>query len=621
MMLLLPLLALSSVEGQVVDIRAMEVSRFIVVDQFGYLPDARKVAVVRDPQTGYDADQSFTPGASLALVDLKSGETALTAAAVPWNAGATDPSSGDRAWWFDFSNVTRPGTYAVVDRENKVRSPSFRIAADVYKPVLKHAFRTFYYQRAGCAKKEPFAEAAWADGASHVGPQQDGAARLHSDKANPATAKDLSGGWYDAGDYNKYTSWTADYVLTLLHAYVENPAAWGDDFNLPESGNGRSDLLDEVKWGVDWLARMQDAAGNGAVLSIVGLHHASPPSAATGPSYYGPASTNATLSTAAAFAFAGKVLKDPGLISRAEKAWAWAVANPSVIFKNNDAASKSSGLGSGQQETNDAGRALKKRMASVYLFAATGGDVYKAHVEAEYTKAALKTYADAFREMENTSLLYYANLPGASPAVAATIKGWFRNAMNSGENWTAMKDRRDPYLAYLNPYVWGSNRDKAAKGGMFMDLLKFDVPGFDPIAARNSGLAYLNYIHGVNPLSLVYLSNMSREGAHASVNEFYHTWFCDGSARWDRVGVSTHGPAPGFLAGGANPTYDWDGVCNSPNPHPKCGQAAPNPPKGQPAQKAFKEFNTAWPLNSWSVTENSNSYQTHYLRLLSKFVN
>src|SRR5687768_8781063 len=263
------------------DARALDVSPFIVVDQFGYPPDAKKVAVLRDPQAGYDADQRFAPGASLALVDLTSGEAVLTAAASPWNAGATDPSSGDRAWWFDFSKVTRPGTYAVVDRENKVRSPSFRIAADVYKAVLKHAFRAFFYQRAGGAKKEPFAEAAWADGPSHVGPNQDGAARLHSDKANAATAKDLSGGWYDAGDYNKYTSWSADYVLTLLHAYVENPAAWGDDFNIPESGNGTSDLLDEVKWGVDWLVKMQNATGDGAVLSIVGLHHASPPSAAT----------------------------------------------------------------------------------------------------------------------------------------------------------------------------------------------------------------------------------------------------------------------------------------------------------------------------------------------------
>ena len=44
------------------------------------------------------------------------------------------------------------------------------------------------------------------------------------------------------------------------------------------------------------------------------------------------------------------------------------------------------------------------------------------------------------------------------------------------------------------------------------------------------------------------------------------------------------------------------------------------PPKGQPAQKSYKDFNTSWPLDSWSVTEPSDGYQVAYIRLLSKFV-
>ena len=56
----------------------------------------------------------------------------------------------------------------------------------------------------------------------------------------------MSGGWYDAGDYNKYTNWTASYVLEFMKAYLENPEAWGDDYNIPESGNGVPDILDEA---------------------------------------------------------------------------------------------------------------------------------------------------------------------------------------------------------------------------------------------------------------------------------------------------------------------------------------------------------------------------------------
>jgi len=620
--------SLSSVSSSVASASA-SITPFIVVDQFGYLPDAQKIAVIRDPQTGYDAEASFTPSATLNLVNMTTGETVLNAAPVVWKSGSTDTSSGDKAWWFDFSSVTVAGTYAVVDMTQNVRSPAFKIAPDVYKPVLKHAFRTFFYQRAGFAKQEPFAEAAWVDGASHIGPGQDKNARLYSDKGNAATERDVSGGWYDAGDYNKYTSWAADYVITLLHAYIENPAAWTDDFNIPESGNGIPDILDEVKWGLDWLKKMQDATGNNSVLSIVGLDHKSPPSSATGASYYGSASTNATISTAAAFAFASKVLGEQDNTSlqtyaadlkvRAENAWAWTAANPSVLFRNNEGAS--SGLGAGQQETDDSGRALKKRMAAVYLYAATGSAAYKSHIEAEYTKADLRTFADSFREMENTSLLYYATLPGVTPTVATNINTWFKNAMNSGDNWQAMTSKRDPYLAFINYYGWGSNSTKSTKGSMFMDLIKFNIAGYDATLAKNSALTYVNYLHGVNPQGMVYLSNMYSLGVHSSVNEFYHTWFGDGSAKWDRVGTSLYGPAPGFLTGGANPGYDWDANCTSASPNVGCGAAAPNPPKGQPAQKAYKDFNTSWPINSWSVTENSCGYQSAYLRLLSKFVN
>lgn len=621
-------------------VSAIPVTPFIVVDQFGYLPTAQKIAVLRDPQTGYDADKNYNPSTTLSLVNTTTGAVVLSAAPALWNSGTTDISSGDKVWWFDFSSVTTAGSYAVVDQNQNLRSPSFKIAGDVYKPVLKHAFRTFFYQRAGFEKKLPYAEAAWEDKASHIGANQDGQAKRYNAKNDASTAKDLSGGWYDAGDFNKYTSWTADYVLLLLHAYIENPAAWGDDFNIPESGNGIPDILDEVKWGVDWLKKMQDATGNNSVLSIVGLDGASPPSAATGASYYGTASTNATMSTAAAFALASKVLRDVSTLNsyatdlntRAENAWTWAVSNPNVLFFNNDDSRQpgSGNLGAGQQEPIDwpAGtpstkdRATKKRIAAVYLYASNGGATYKNFVETDYTNSDLKIYVDNYHELENTALLYYTNLSGVSATVTTNIKTYFKNGMSGGtDNWAAMTSKRDPYLAFINSYTWGSNSSKSSKGSMFLDLVNYGVSGFDNTTAKNNGLTYLNYIHGVNPQGMVYLSNMYSLGVYSSVNEFYHTWFSNGSTKWDRVGSSIYGPAPGFLVGGANPSYDWDANCTSSSPNSGCGSAAPIPPKGQPAQKAYKDFNTSWPLNSWQVTENSNGYQGNYLRLLSKFVN
>ena len=117
-----------------------------------------KVAVIRDPVTGFDATESFEPGSVYALVDAMTGERVHMGSPEAWNNGAEDASSGDRVSWFDFSSVTAPSAYYVLDTENGVRSPVFFVAADVYREVLKHAVRTFFYQRAGQEKAAEFAE-------------------------------------------------------------------------------------------------------------------------------------------------------------------------------------------------------------------------------------------------------------------------------------------------------------------------------------------------------------------------------------------------------------------------------------------------------------------------------
>ncbi len=105
-----------------------QISNFIVVDQFGYTPNAAKIAFIRDPQTGYDAAQSFTPGATYSLINEQSNTAVYTAAPSAWNSGATDASSGDKVWWFDFSSVTTEGTYHVKDNGNSAKSATFVIA-------------------------------------------------------------------------------------------------------------------------------------------------------------------------------------------------------------------------------------------------------------------------------------------------------------------------------------------------------------------------------------------------------------------------------------------------------------------------------------------------------------
>lgn len=611
---------------------AQNVSKFIVVDQFGYLPNDKKIAVIRDPQTGFDAAETFTPGTSYALVDASNKTQLFTAAPTVWNKGAEDSTSGDKAWWFDFSSVTEVGEYYVLDISNNVKSYNFSIAANVYDDVLKHAVRSFYYQRSGYEKKMPFAGIGWEDGASHIGPLQDKNCRPYNEKTNASKEKDVSGGWYDAGDLNKYTIWTGNYVYEMLQAYEENPNAWTDDYNLPKSGNGIPDLIDEAKWGMDHLLRLQNA--DGSVISIVSVSHASPPSAAKGQSLYGAVNTSSAWSTASVYAYGAKVFRKLGMNAYADSlqnaavlAYTWAEANPSVIWKNNDAAYSSKGIGSGQQEVDDYSRLAYRLRACAHLLENTGEAKYKTFFEANYTDIHLMPwyYAYPYENREQETLLYYTTLSAATTGVKTAIKSRFTSSMtNSEDNLKAVNNSRDPYRAHIGSYTWGSNSTKSLHGTMFMDAVRYNTNPTSSTLLKSAAEGYVHYLHGVNPMNLCYLSNMYEYGAENSVNQFYHTWFTEGSSDWDEVGVSTYGPAPGFLTGGPNPSYDWDGCC--PN---NCGGAGNNaacnamaitPPKGQPRQKSYLDFNANWPLNSWAVTENSCGYQIAYIRLLSNFV-
>jgi len=613
-------------------VSAQSVNRFIIVDQFGYLPVSKKIAVLKDPVTGFDAALSFSPGNKYVVVNANTGKHVYRGQPVIWKSGNTDASSGDKAWHFDFSNVTETGRYFILDSVKNERSYEFEISHFVYHEVLKQAVRTFFYQRAGFAKEAQFAGEGWADGASHIGPNQDLDCRLYSDRENAATSRNLSGGWYDAGDYNKYTNWTANYVVEMMKAYIENPNAWGDNYNIPESGNGIPDLLDEAKWGIDHLLRMQES--DGSVLCIVSESHASPPSSATGQSVYGPATTSASLNTAAAFAIAARVYRAADmdayadtLVSRAENAWEWALANPAITFDNNSSSNGSQGVGAGNQEESDYGRLMSKLEAACFLYEATQNTIYRDYFDDNFTSAHMiewdfiYPYEPAVQDL----LLYYTQIPGATTSVATQIKDEYVHAIsNNAENFPAYYSVKDPYMAHMNDYTWGSNNQKGAQGSAYFNVVQYRLNEAKYQDSREAALGYVHYIHGVNPLNLVYLSNMYDFGGDSCINEFYHSWFSNGSALWDRVGTSTYGPPPGFVPGGPNPSYDWDGCCPG-----GCGSAQNNaicnsesivPPKNQPKQKSYKDFNTSWPLNSWSVTENSCGYQVSYLKLLSKFV-
>lgn len=148
----------------------------------------------------------------------------------------------------DFSALTIRGSFYIAAAS--VRSPIFRISDDPYRGASDFLLRYMRQQRSGY---NPYLKDSChtADGFIIYHPTLD------------STHIDVSGGWHDASDYLQYTTTTATAVYQLLFAYQQHPAVFGDQHrtNGDPGANGIPDILDEAKWGLDWLVKMNPSAG------------------------------------------------------------------------------------------------------------------------------------------------------------------------------------------------------------------------------------------------------------------------------------------------------------------------------------------------------------------------
>ena len=595
---------------------------WIKVDQFGYQPAMQKVAVVVDPQAGFNAAEAFAPGTGSGQYQIRRWADDVvvhTGTLQPWKSGATHAQSGDRGWHYDFSALTAAGSYYIWDSARQVGSGRFEIGSAVYAPVLRHAVRMFYHQRLNHAKVAPYVDARWADAAAYERPGQDRSATSRWAKGQAATARDLSGGWMDAGDTNKYVTFAQSAVLQLLDAYRMSPAVFRDDFGIPESGNGLPDLLDELKWELDFLRRMQDASGTHGLFLKVGVDNytdISPPSADARPRHYLPECTSATLAGAAMFGaahvvyrgFASQAAGAADLLARAEAAWARAKLTTSgfTVFQT---ACDDGDIKAGDADVDAQGQLESSVLAAIALYEATGKAEYRAHVEANYARVRpynIWWWGPYWAPMQ-VALLRHAGQPGVSASVASNLrsqKSWQSGVIsltdfNGGSNGT------DLYRAHLADaeFNWGHNMTRSNAGLINLDFEAFGINSTSAALYRRIAEQHLHWLHGANPMGLVMLSNMASAGAESSLSEIYHTWFANGTV-WDSTRTSARGPAPGYLAGGPNTTYTGS----------VAGLAS------QPPQKAYKDWNTGWPENSWEVTEPAIYYQAAYVQLLARLM-
>ena len=590
---------------------------FIHVDQFGYLPNQSKVAVLSNPQIGYNSNLNYEAPSSLALKTAQSATTVDTFPVIAWNNNTIHEQSGDQGWWVDFSSITTPGNYYLYDATNDISSAIFTIDEAIYTNVMRAAGRMFYYNRCNETKEAPYAEG-WEDGQNFNNPLQDYNARYIYDQGNATLEKDLSGGWFDAGDYNKYVTFTYSTLHDLLSAYEENPHAFNDNWNIPESNNNIPDVLDEIKWEIDWLLKMTN--DDGSVHIKMGSRNynensASPPSNNTDGRYYGPTCTSASVSVASIYAHAAKVFANipefasysATLIDKAISTYQY--AKPFVLQNTLETNCDDGSIVAGDADMDIATQKEAFLTAAIYLFDITGVQEYQEYCVANIpdTDAINYTYWGPYDISVNTAMVHYTSLNGADNATKNLILNRLSSSVsNDYEGFFGFNDQ-DLYRAHIpsSSYHWGSNNPKAGYG----NINRIAIDANSNPNEENNLNSYIDevihYFHGVNPQSLVYLTNMYAVGADYSANEMYHAWFSDGTI-YDNALTSEKGPAPGFVVGGPNNSYSVSTM---------------SPPYGQPDQKSYLDFNEGTTATrSWEITEPAIYYQASYIRLLANRV-
>ena len=494
------------------------VTRHIHVDQLGYLPDEQKVAVISDPRKGANAGDPFTPGPVMELRQVADGRVAWRGPAVVFNGGKTDGISGDRGWWFDFSAVRDAGEYYVFDPRLGVRSHVVRIAPGAYREVLRAALQDVLLSARGDTPQRAMGRgpvAGWPGvSAGPRGPRRLGPTGRR-DRARSQRRVDGRRGHQQVPAFPGRDDPPAPLCVAA------NPAAFTDDLNVPESGNGLPDLLDEVKWELDWLAKMQDADGGVFVkMGTVEFSASRPLSADRHPRYYGPKCSGATIVSAGVFAHAARIFGQfepwraysADLGARAARAWAWYAAHP----RSYDCDSGEIKAGSANMDAAEQDRA--EAIAGMHLWALTGGqgyhDVFKKRVGA--TRQLAEEVWPPYEMGAAEALLEYRTLPGADPAVCGKISTALAHALVSPQ-FMPQDGEGELYRAWMpeSCYHWGSNRVRACHGIMAAAAVDYHLAGERSALLRQRALNMLHALHGVNPLDIV-LSHELRDGSAGS---------------------------------------------------------------------------------------------------------
>lgn len=508
------------------------VSTDIRLNQIGFYPNSQKIAVV-----ARDLDAKFyisTPDLSKTLY---SGELSK-AHSSSYSKTITRVA--------DFSNFETAGTYVLYIPEIGYSYP-FEIKPNVYRDLATGALKAFYYQRMSTPLPVEYA-GAWSRPAGHP----DDKVFIHpsaaTEKRTASSVISSPKGWYDAGDYNKYIVNSGITVGTMLSLY-EDYSAFCDNLNthIPESGNGLPDLLNENLWNIRWMLTMQDPGDGGVYhkLTNPGFDGFIMPADAKAPRYVVQKSTAAALDFAAVMAQASRIFKKfskklPGLsdscLLAAEKAWNWAIKNPSVLYNQNAMNAKfEPKVFTG--EYGDGNVSDEFSWAAAELYITTKKDSYfQSVVLLPVNKMEVPSWGDV------CLLGYYSLLrfeKELTPVAVSPVSQMKKNLAHLADSLLAGIESNS-YMTSMNNspknFVWGSNAVAANQGILFLQVYK-----------QTQNRKYLNAASSL----LDYLLGRNATGYS------YVTGFGDKTPMYPHHRPSASdevlNPVPGLLSGGPNP--------------------------------------------------------------------
>ncbi len=487
----------------------------VMVNQSGYLPNTQKRFTTTTSADSFRIVDRNTLGI------VFSGKIILSK--------SNDPATGLTIYSGDFSSVQKSGTYFVSVTPTEFSS-DFIIADTVFRPLYHASLKGFYYQRCSQALIPLFA-GIYSRAGCHG---NDGTFHSTSDSAGYGYS---TGGWHDAGDYGKYIVNAGVTVGTLLMAYELYPSRFStDNLGLLESGNSVPDLLDEVRYELNWMLKMQHWSG-GVYFKVTReqFEGFTMPSADNGKRYIYQISTTATGDFAAVFARAARVYKEydqkfsDSCLSVARKAWAYLQSHPSIVpaggFKN------PSGTATG--EYGDGDDSDERLWAAAELFSTTGETQFNSYYGTRYASGGLINQPMGWANVRTMAHLTYLY---TKQATASTLnKTALRQSLLDYSASIIGTVNNDGFSCSLttSEYYWGSNSGVMNKAILLILAYREN----NDAATKTAALQQLNYILGVNAHSISFVTGI---GARHVLHPHHRPSSADGIAE----------PVPGLLAGG-----------------------------------------------------------------------